>query len=78
MRELQAELVHVSRLSAMGTMASTLAHELNQPLTAVANYLEETRDIIAEPGELPLEIVKEALSEAAKECSRWLHRAALA
>ncbi|RVU04582.1 PAS domain S-box protein [Novosphingobium umbonatum] len=70
MRELQAELVHVSRLSAMGTMASTLAHELNQPLTAVANYLEETRDIIAEPGELPLEIVKEALSEAAKEVFR--------
>ncbi|MFN3944966.1 MAG: PAS domain-containing protein [Allosphingosinicella sp.] len=36
---MQAELVHVSRVSAMGTMASTLAHELNQPLTAVANYV---------------------------------------
>ena len=43
LQELQSELIHVSRLSAMGTMASTLAHELNQPLTAVANYLEETR-----------------------------------
>lgn len=70
LRELQAELVHVSRLSAMGTMASTLAHELNQPLTAIANYLEETRDILAEPGELPLEIVREALSEAAAEVFR--------
>src|SRR3546814_16971223 len=30
LKELQAELVHVSRLSAMGTMASTLAHELNR------------------------------------------------
>lgn len=29
----------MSRLTAMGTMASTLAHELNQPLTAAANYL---------------------------------------
>ena len=70
LRELQAELVHVSRLSAMGTMASTLAHELNQPLTAVANYLEETRDILAEPGDVPLAIVSEALSEAANEVFR--------
>jgi len=33
------ELIHVSRVSAMGTMASTVAHELNQPLAAIANYL---------------------------------------
>lgn len=36
--ELQAELVHVARLSTMGQMASSIAHELNQPLTAVGNY----------------------------------------
>ena len=36
--ELQAELVHVARLSTMGQMASAIAHELNQPLTAVGNY----------------------------------------
>ena len=36
--ELQAELVHVARLSTMGQMASTIAHELNQPLTAVGSY----------------------------------------
>ena len=36
---LQAELIHMSRVSAMGAMASTLAHELNQPLAAVSNYL---------------------------------------
>jgi two-component system sensor kinase FixL len=35
--ELQSELTHTSRLSAMGEMAAALAHELNQPLTAVAN-----------------------------------------
>lgn len=35
---LQAELIHVSRVSAMGALASTLAHELNQPLTAIANF----------------------------------------
>ncbi len=38
-QRMQAELIHVSRLSAMGAMASTLAHELNQPLTAVASYV---------------------------------------
>ena len=38
--ELRNELLHVSRLSEMGEMASALAHELNQPLTAIINYLE--------------------------------------
>jgi two-component system sensor kinase FixL len=36
---LRHELLHSSRMSAMGTMAVTIAHELNQPLTAAANYL---------------------------------------
>ena len=36
---LRTELIHVSRLNTMGQMASMLAHELNQPLTATANYL---------------------------------------
>ena len=35
--ELQAELAHTSRLSAMGEMAASLAHELNQPLTAIGS-----------------------------------------
>jgi two-component system sensor kinase FixL len=39
LQELQSELVHISRLSALGEMASALAHELNQPLSAIANYL---------------------------------------
>lgn len=40
LQDLQAELVHVSRLTAMGEMASALAHELNQPLSAIANYVK--------------------------------------
>lgn len=39
LKRMQAELIQVSRRSAMGAMASTLAHELNQPLTAVASYV---------------------------------------
>ena len=39
-RKLQADLHHGARVSAMGEMASSMAHELNQPLTAVMNYLQ--------------------------------------
>ena len=42
-RALQAELIHVSRRSAMGAMAATLAHELNQPLAAINNYVAGVR-----------------------------------
>ncbi|HEV2334969.1 MAG TPA: PAS domain S-box protein [Stellaceae bacterium] len=45
-QDLQAELLHASRLSVMGQMASTLAHELNQPLTAVMNYLAAARQLL--------------------------------
>lgn len=37
-QRLQADLIHISRVSAMGAMASAMAHELNQPLTSIANY----------------------------------------
>jgi C4-dicarboxylate-specific signal transduction histidine kinase len=37
-RQHQAELVHVCRLSTMGEMATGMAHELNQPLSAIVNY----------------------------------------
>ncbi len=46
LQELQAELVHMSRLSAMGEMASALAHELNQPLSAIANYLSGAKRLL--------------------------------
>ncbi len=47
-RSLQTELIHVSRKSAMGAMAATLAHELNQPLAAISNYAAGTRRALAE------------------------------
>jgi two-component system sensor kinase FixL len=46
LQELQAELVHVARLSAMGEMSSALAHELNQPLTAIINYAQTARGVV--------------------------------
>jgi signal transduction histidine kinase len=45
--ETQAHLVQVARLNAMGEMAGTLAHELNQPLTAITNYLSAAQHLAA-------------------------------
>lgn len=70
LRELQSELIHVSRLSAMGTMASTLAHELNQPLTAIANYLEAARDLIGSDQADARDMMREAVTESANEALR--------
>lgn len=46
--DLQSVLAHVQRVSEMGTLATSLAHELNQPLTAIANYVETARDMLAQ------------------------------
>jgi len=46
MQELQSELLHVSRLSDVGQMASALAHELNQPLAAIVNYVQAMRRLL--------------------------------
>ncbi|WP_245661872.1 PAS domain S-box protein [Sphingomonas pruni] len=70
LKELQSELIHVSRVSAMGTMASTLAHELNQPLTAIANYMEAARELLERPGEDVREYIEEAIEQSAKEALR--------
>ncbi len=70
LEEMQAELAHASRVSAMGTMASALAHELNQPLTAVANYVEAARDLLADPNAQNVSIVREALGDAATQAVR--------
>lgn len=70
LKELQSELIHVSRVSAMGTMASTLAHELNQPLTAIANYMEAARELLDRRDETNEAFIKEAVEEGAKEALR--------
>jgi two-component system sensor kinase FixL len=69
LQELQSELVHISRLSAMGEMASALAHELNQPLSAIANYLKgSSRLLAAEP--VPRERLLEAIQKAGEQALR--------
>ena len=69
-RKMQAELTNFTRLSAVGTMASAMAHELNQPLTAVANYLEAARDLLSRPDPDTIAMVREALDEASTQSVR--------
>lgn len=68
--ELQSELVHVSRLSAMGEMASALAHELNQPLAAISNYLKGSRRLLNASNLPGLDKVENALDQAAEQALR--------
>lgn len=71
LQDLQSELAHVGRVSEMGTLASSLAHELNQPLTAVTSYCESARDLLqGNPDEETLVLVREATEEAAKQAIR--------
>ena len=67
--DLQTELLHASRLSVTGQMASTMAHELNQPLTAVINYLEAARQLMATGAGGP-ERVAELMERAAAQAQR--------
>jgi two-component system sensor kinase FixL len=69
LQELQTELVHVSRLTALGEMASSLAHELNQPLSAIANFLKGSK-MLLERDEIPTERVAHAVDRAAEEALR--------
>jgi two-component system sensor kinase FixL len=70
LQELQAELLHVSRLTAMGEMASTLAHELNQPLSAIINYLKGSQRILATHTDEDTALVREAIEKSAEQALR--------
>ncbi|HEY2533387.1 MAG TPA: PAS domain S-box protein [Xanthobacteraceae bacterium] len=70
LQELQAELVHVSRLTAMGEMASALAHELNQPLSAIANYMKGGRRLLETGSAESAKLLPEAMDKAAEQALR--------
>jgi two-component system sensor kinase FixL len=66
-QELQLEMWQLGRLTDMGQMAAGLAHELNQPLTAILNYTNAGRDIAAETGDKDLEKI---FAKVAEQTSR--------
>ena len=70
LQELQAELVHMSRLTAMGEMASALAHELNQPLSAIANYMKGSRRLLQGDSDERAKILADAVDKAAEQALR--------
>ena len=70
LQALQAELAHVARLMAMGEMASALAHELNQPLSAIANYLKGARRLLDRGEAADRPRLCEALAKAGDQAIR--------
>jgi two-component system sensor kinase FixL len=70
LQELQSELVHISRLTAMGEMASALAHELNQPLSAIANYMKGSRRLLEGRADEQSGMVRDAMDKAAEQSMR--------
>lgn len=71
LRDLQSELAHVGRLSELGTLASSLAHELNQPLTAITSYCQGAADLLeSDPDAEQLAMAREALRDTAEQALR--------
>lgn len=76
LRQRDAELAHILRLNTMSEMATLWAHEVNQPLTAIANYAgtcvdELTRDV-GDPLELRYALVQ--IEQQAKRAGRIVNR----
>ncbi len=70
LRALHSELLHASRLSTAGLMASALAHELNQPLGAAANYFSAARRTLEASGSGSTERALSRLEKAAEQIMR--------
>jgi PAS domain S-box-containing protein len=69
LREQQTQLAHAARLSSLGQMAAEMAHELNQPLSAISNYVRGTQRRV-QAGGLALEDVLSTLDIIGKEANR--------
>ncbi|MBO0737671.1 MAG: PAS domain S-box protein [Alphaproteobacteria bacterium] len=70
LQELQSELSHISRLTEMGQMASALAHEINQPLTAATNYLEAAQLLLSSGSTAAVERTAGAIDNALNQVKR--------
>ena len=73
LKELEAELARLSRLTAMGEMASTLAHEVNQPLSAISNYLQGCGRLLETMDHPNTPKLRDALAETTKQTLRAGH-----
>ena len=72
----QEEMAHVMRLSTMGEMASVMAHELNQPLTALVNYSATALKLAQDVPSLPkgyIDILERATMQAHRAANTIRH-----
>ena len=67
---LEVRLAHVSRLSLLGEMAAGIAHEINQPLSAITNFAQAAKHVLERD-----DVDREMLSEACTGISEQVHRA---
>jgi two-component system, LuxR family, sensor kinase FixL len=66
---LHGRLLNVSRMATIGEMAAGVAHELNQPLTAIANYAQACERLLARPITDPTDL-REALRQITAQTAR--------
>lgn len=70
LQETQNEVARLARHNELGEMASTLAHELNQPLTAVSNYVQGSQRLLENSSDPKVIQVRDALELAAQHALR--------
>jgi two-component system sensor kinase FixL len=70
LQAIQAELARLARLNEMGEMASTLAHELNQPLSAISNYVHGCSRLLRDMDDELASRMRDALDEAGRQSLR--------
>lgn len=70
LEELQRELAHIARVSEMGTLATSIAHELNQPLMAIGNIVQTSAELLRRAETDSIEKVADALEQAGHEALR--------
>ena len=70
LKRAQTELMHASRLSAMGTMAATLAHELAQPLTSAGSSIEASLRLLRPLSAAPVREARRGLQMANASVNR--------
>ncbi|HZO40824.1 MAG TPA: AAA family ATPase, partial [Methylomirabilota bacterium] len=69
LQQTQAELTHVTRLTSLGELAASIAHEVKQPLAAVVAEADACRNWLTTPNP-PLDVVREALDAIVADCHR--------
>ena len=66
----QQKLTQAARLSSMGELAASIAHEINQPLTAISNYAQASKRLLSSPDSDHTKKIYRALDTIDKQAQR--------